>query len=317
MNLSTSSDSIISFDWDFGDGSLSIEENPIHTYIGPGEYDVNLTVKTLAGCTYQSVQTVTITTASTSLPDELAICSGESILLPLTANFGETIVWDPAGPLNDPNILQPIAMPSSTTLFTVTIQEVFAGLDTCTVTDQVLVEVYPLPVVEASAEQYIVPMGETVGLMATAGFVTYAWDPSFNLDDPTLADPQATVQSNITYEVTVTDANGCINSDTVNLVVEDIDECALETLFIPTAFSPNGDGQNDEFRIQIEGGYDILDLRVYDRWGNQVFQTDDITKGWDGRYEGRLLATDAFGYQLAIYCDGEVVEQKGSVTLVR
>jgi gliding motility-associated-like protein len=316
MNNTVSEDSIVSWLWDFGDGASSGLENPVHIFPGPGEYEVNLTALSAAGCTYSFSDVVVVTQVELAGPDSLAICSGESVLLPFTANFGETISWDPPEPLNDPGILQPLASPAETTEFVVTVEDIIGG-QSCIQYDTVVVEVLEASAVEASAEQYEVEEGETTVLSATPGFDTYNWDPATNLDDPSSQQVLATVFDDITYEVTATDENGCTSTDTVNLVVLDVEECQLETLFIPTAFSPNGDGRNDLFRITLEGAYDIFELQVYDRWGEKIFETDDAGEGWDGRYDGKLLATDAFGYLLTIYCNGESISRKGNVTLVR
>ena len=317
LNESVSADSIVSWHWDFGDGDTSALEDPDHNYAAAGEYEVILMAETEAGCLYQYTDMVSVIEVSMQLLDSLAICIGESVLLPLTSTFGENIIWDPPATLNDPNILQPTATPEQTTIYTVTVEEVFVSGDTCRQSESVLVEVFPLPLVDATAEQYLIPEGETVILSATSGYVDYDWTPPGNLDDPTVPEPEATVLEDITYEVTVTDEHGCVNTDTVNLIVQDIDECDLESLFIPGAFSPNNDGLNDEFKIQILGGYDKLDLRIHDRWGELVFETDDISVGWDGRHDGQLLSSDAFGYFLTIYCNDEVRQEKGNITLVR
>jgi len=125
-----------------------------------------------------------------------------------------------------------------------------------------------------------------------------------------IASPEVTT----TYVVIVTDANGCTATDSLTVIVV---ECTVETLFIPTAFSPNGDGLNDMLNITVDGEFDRINFRVQDRWGKTVFETDNTTTGWDGRYNGKLLSTDAFGYCLQIFCNQDVVVRQGNITLVQ
>jgi len=93
--------------------------------------------------------------------------------------------------------------------------------------------------------------------------------------------------------------------------------CDKSLVFIPNAFTPNGDRVNDEFRVRTNTLKNIQ-LIIYDRWGNKVFETNDISKGWDGSYKGRPAAVDAYGYFFTGEClQGEKISLKGNVTLLR
>ena len=86
---------------------------------------------------------------------------------------------------------------------------------------------------------------------------------------------------------------------------------------VPDAFSPNGDGQNDVLYVKGTGIKDIY-FAVYNRWGEKVFETQDIQQGWDGTFKGSKLSNAVFDYYIkATYYSGKVVEKKGNVTLVR
>ena len=87
-------------------------------------------------------------------------------------------------------------------------------------------------------------------------------------------------------------------------------------IFVPTAFSPNGDSQND---ILYVFGNCITDLEfaIFDRWGEKVFETQDETKGWDGRYNGKDLNAASFAYYLNATVKGEAIKKHGSITLVK
>ncbi|MCB0501625.1 MAG: gliding motility-associated C-terminal domain-containing protein [Bacteroidetes bacterium] len=291
--------------------------SPTHTYDSTGNYTVILLALTDNGC-FDTISTqLSIVAHNIELADTLTICEGESVQLNLTANFGSSYTWTPGDFLNNNTIAQPIASPTSTTWYTVQIKDILPSGDTCTTNDSILVEVNDLPVVVATTDQYIVVAGTTVNLTATTGFETYAWTPDNVVSDATVSNPSATVNDDIIFEVTVTDANGCINSDTVNIIVLESDECNLSTLYVPNAFSPNGDGQNDKLFVRLMDNYDRLDFRIHNRWGELVFETNDINIGWDGVFKGKLQSTDVFGYFLEIECNGEIVQQQGNITLVR
>jgi gliding motility-associated-like protein len=117
------------------------------------------------------------------------------------------------------------------------------------------------------------------------------------------------------YGVTVIDANGCMVSD--SLFISPGPCC--DDIFIPSAFSPNGDGRNDEFRIVTAAGFELIQLEVYDRWGNKVWATRDATKGWDGRYKSVDMDIDTYYYIFRYNClaTGEKMMKKGDVELIR
>lgn len=118
------------------------------------------------------------------------------------------------------------------------------------------------------------------------------------------------------YIVTVTDINGCSATDEVTVTVRTA-KCDETDVFIPNAFTPNNDGNNDIFRIR-SNFIDELELIIYNRWGQEVFRTTDINTGWDGTLNGQELAPDAYAYYLRVLCvNAEEYKKKGNVTLLR
>ena len=119
-----------------------------------------------------------------------------------------------------------------------------------------------------------------------------------------------------TYCAVLTDVNGCTDEECVSVIVtEDCGE-----LFVPTAFSPNEDGNNDYFKVKINPScVQEMNLRVFDRWGELVFETDRIDQYWDGKYKGKELDPAVFAYLLIIKISGNEQEilQKGNVTLLK
>ncbi|MEZ5009103.1 MAG: PKD domain-containing protein [Chitinophagales bacterium] len=316
-NQSISSDTSVQYYWLFGDGDTLNSVNPIHIYDSSGNYTVILFALTDEGCNDSASLNLTIEINEIELADTLTICEGDSVRLNLTTNFGSDFLWTPATFLDNNTLAQPIATPNTSIWYTVQIEEILTNGDTCLATDSVFISVNSNPLVVATSDQYTVLPGTTINLNATNGFETYAWEPAATLSDATVNDPTAIINDDIIFEVTVTDINGCRNSDTVNITVLESDECNFESLYIPNAFSPNGDGQNDKLFVRLMGIYDRLDFRIHNRWGELVFETNDINRGWDGVFKGKLQSTDVFGYFLEIECNGEIIQQQGNITLVR
>ncbi len=123
------------------------------------------------------------------------------------------------------------------------------------------------------------------------------------------------VESDTSFTVTALDPKGCEGTATIRLKIRD-PKCE-EDVFIPTAFSPNGDGTNDQ--LFVRSSYiDVMELIIYNRWGQQVFTTKDIKIGWDGTFGGDELAPDVFAYWLVAKCsDGAEIKRRGNVSILR
>lgn len=94
-------------------------------------------------------------------------------------------------------------------------------------------------------------------------------------------------------------------------------QCREPFIFVPTAFSPNGDGQNDLYRVRSEV-VESMRMIIYNRWGQEVYTLNSISESWDGTYRGRRLPPDVYGYYLTAVCyDGQVFSKKGNISLLR
>ncbi len=168
-----------------------------------------------------------------------------------------------------------------------------------------------VPPGQLQSTQYI-RFGEKL-TMISSGARTYVWEPNYkitSLTSPTVVvNPLMTTQ----YIVTGYNSKGCMSKDTVNVIV--IDDCG--EMYVPNAFSPNGDGVNDV--LYVRGlCLETLNFMVFNRWGEKVFETTDINKGWDGTYKGEAMNTSVFVYRLeGKTYDGKGFSSKGNVTLVR
>lgn len=189
----------------------------------------------------------------------------------------------------------------------------------CSRSDSVLV-VYTdsFPSLTATADTTLLFPGQSTVLHAIAGGSgnTFSWTPSTGLDNPTSSDPIASPTSATTYIVLLTDANGCTAIDTVTLQIRTV-VCDEPDIFVPNAFSPNNDLRNDVFLVR-SGFLTEIHLRIYDRWGELVFESRDLNKGWDGRFKGETVPPDVYVYTIEGTCfDRAEFRKQGNVTVIR
>src|SRR5690606_41877454 len=242
-----------------------------------------------------------------------AICKDSSIQL--HASGATSYEWQPSSDLDDAFIANPTASPQETTTYMVIAREGSCIPDS----QEVEVIVHPLPTVNAGSDQTIVA-GKSVNLNASGSLIaTYSWSPSTSLNCSDCSSPLASPTATTVYTITVTSAKGCRASDDVMVQVL----CDESQVFIPNTFSPNGDGENDVFYPRVLGLQNIRSVRIYNRWGELVYerkgiQLNDASLGWDGSYKGNQLNPDVFMYIMEGQCEGgEMMNWKGDVSLIR
>ncbi len=171
-----------------------------------------VTVTDGLGCI--DTDTVIVTVASLpviTITNDTTICDGACVQL--NATGGTSYSWSPTTGLSNPNIANPIVCPTVNTTYVVTV----SNAANCTATDSVIITINPLPTITASNDTTICD-GACAQLNATGG-TSYVWSPSTGLSDSTIANPTACVTSQTTYMVTGTDANSCVNTDTVTVSI--------------------------------------------------------------------------------------------------
>jgi gliding motility-associated-like protein len=241
------------------------------------------------------------------------ICLGQSYQL--LAGGATVYSWTPVSSLNNPNIPNPKASPTTNTTYIVTGWEGSCLPDT----HKVNVIVRPLPTVDAGGDLKVVA-GNPVLLQATGvGIVRVTWDEDPTLSCTTCFAPEARPKVSTTYHITAYNEYGCAATDSVRVQVI----CDGSQLFIPNSFTPNGDGKNDFFFARGQGLDHINAFRVYSRWGELLFEKtnmalNDEYAGWNGTFNGRKLNPDVYVYIIEATCDtGEPIRFKGDVTLLR
>jgi gliding motility-associated-like protein len=271
---------------------------------------------TVPACRTTDSVTVTVSLAQVAVVGDSLVCSGDTAMLQvLGADAGSTILWEP-----NVEILEGQGTPTASVapLETTGYGVGITSPEGCSWNGTIIVSVSSIASgsVGASVDQNIVSPGTVVTLTATPGSgVSYDWSPAELVSDPSSATPTATVESTTTFVVTVSDGI-CSKSDSVTVTVYDA-VCGEPDIFVPNSFTPNNDGANDRLFVR---GRNITELEflVFDRWGEKVFETNDLNIGWDGTFKGEEVGPAVFVYHLTAKClDGQEYFTKGNVTVIR
>lgn len=176
------------------------------------------------------------------------------------------------------------------------------------------VTIRELPVINFTPPEISVLYGEQAQLQASVSggnITSFVWNPAGALLTPQSLTPVTIpLLQDTVFNLTVANSYGCTASGALAVKV-------LHRLYMPSAFSPNNDGRNDVFRIPPGASIALKEFSIFDRWGNAVFKTTDITKEWSGEYKGQILDPGIYIYLIKGVIDGKEATIKGTVTLVR
>lgn len=215
--------------------------------------------------------------------------------------------WTPSTPLtkSDTNITDGFI--NATTTFVLTATDHVSG---CMGSDTVVITRLPIPDVNIVPDSITILAREAVYLQAS-GALHYYWTPAKWLSNDTIANPVANPWQPIDYTVVGMNEYGCTDTATMRIDI-------LEQMLVPNAFTPNGDGLNDIFKIENIGYQGLSVFQIFNRWGQLVFETLDGTKGWDGTFKSRPVEIGPYFYLIRLnMLDGSVREWKGTVQLLR
>ena len=234
----------------------------------------------------------------------------ENTTAPQLTATGTNLLWytTAAGGTGDPTAPTP-----STTITGSTTWYVTQTVGTCeSPRTAVTVTINAIPEISIDPVTGSVCAGGTVKLEAT-GADTYQWSPTTGLSDPSTSNPVALLQKDILYTVTGTTA-GCSATAQLTLTVG----AACMGYYIPNAFSPNGDGANDLFRVKTADVPRSFSMIVFNRYGGKIFESADIATGWNGAIGGNLAPTGAYVYTVVLTTSaGDIIKRQGTVILVR
>jgi gliding motility-associated-like protein len=313
IQLSPSTDALY-FSWS-PSGSLNSNNiiSPFATPLSNTTYDLTASVgKCVAkGSTAVKVVPYPFADAGTGA----TICYGKTAQL--AANItGSSFSWNPVNSIVDTTSLSPVVGPPATTYYVLQVYDTL-GCPKPSV-DSVLVTVIPKVIAFAGNDTTIV-RSQPLQLDATGGTI-YKWTPSAYLSNPFIANPVADFSNEghsadtVTYNVRVSTPEGCYAYDSIKIYIFD----TKPDVFIPSAFTPNGDGLNDIFRPTVAGMKQFLYFRIYNRWGQLLFSTATPDKGWDGNYNGSKQASGTYVYVIeAIDYNNNAYSKKGTFVLIR
>ena len=258
----------------------------ILTNVGVGTYTITVTSGSCTGIASFNVNQLPVTT--TTVPAN--ICTGQTYTLPsgILANTTGTYTDTVSTAAGCDSIVN--------TVLTVIIPLANAGLDTT---------------ISYGSSTILTPSGGT----------SYNWSPSNALSCVDCTNPVVSPLQTTTYTMTATNEKGCTGTDQVTVFV-DPPPCVgalvnLATL-IPNAFSPNDDALNDELCIPANPCIAGITLVIYDRWGEKVYEGNDIKDCWDGIYKGKKLESAVFAYYITVqFLDGTTQTGKGNISLVK
>ncbi|MEA1897285.1 MAG: gliding motility-associated C-terminal domain-containing protein, partial [Bacteroidota bacterium] len=233
------------------------------------------------------------------------ICPGEGIML--QGSGGTGYQWVPGSGLSDPMIANPIATPSETTTYYLTVSQ-----GVCNDLDSVIISVFTVPPIDAGRDTTIFK-GTTFTLQATPGFNTYLWSPLNGLiSSPTEASVVTMPENSILYKIVGTTLDGCESSDSIFISV-------IENFVIPSGFTPNGDAYNNTWVIDNAWLFPDIVVKVVNRWGQTVFYSRGYGNGieWDGTNKGKELPIGTYYYVIILNDGGNTPPMTGPVTIIR
>lgn len=285
---------IDSVKWDFGDAQQSQVLQPTHTYAAGGFYDVRLIVYKI-DCSGQNdtiIRRIWITDSNQFLGADTSSCNPLSLSIGINEIDGANYLWNTG--YNGSRI--------NTSGFGTYWLEILQN--GCRIRDSISINEKPKPTVSLGPDTSICKFKPIVIIAGNTLYDNYLW----NTNETTRA---ITVDKAGTYYVTVT-KDGCLASDTVSVVAGD---CAV---FIPSAFTPNNDGLNETFGVLGDVTVKNFSFQVFNKWGQVVFNSTDITQKWDGTYKGKKTPNGAYPWTV-YYVTGNGTRKflQGTVMLIR
>ena len=308
------------FTWDFGDNTPRVITGPgsvTHTFAAPGTYTVKLILNDTSYCNGPDSISRTL---SISPNVEARFVTPARGCVPYTAEIentslaGTTFIWDFGDGTSFTGAIPPPKVYPTAGTYTITL--IAIDPSTCNQRDTTTqtITVFDNPVAGFTFSPNPVKENTPTSFTNTStGAVRYRWDFGDG-DTSNLVNPVHQYNVTGTFQACLVAYNAVGCSDTV---CQEVSTIIVPLVDVPNAFTPNGDGVNDQVRVR---GFGIarMTFRIYNRWGQLVFQSASVNQGWDGRYKGVLQPMDAYGYSLEVeFSNGTRATKKGDITLIR
>ena len=306
------------FIWLFGDGnSYNGTTPPTHTYAGPGVYTVSLVMIDTTACnspdTVKSIVRLNSSFVKAGFNGPDSVCQGAAASFTDSSSNGTTYHWD-FGDGGTSGTSPTTHIFDTTGIYTITY--IVGNPTSCNGADTIVkqIKVLGLPVADFTFSP-LVPQTNvpTTFTNLSVNADRYLWDFG---DGATTADvnPSHFYKRTGDYKVCLTAKN---SSNCPSTACKTVSADVHPLADIPTAFSPNGDGKNDILFVR-GAAVQTMDVKIFNRWGEKVFETTDMNKGWDGTFNGQPQPVDAYAFILNVtFIDGTTLEKKGNITLLR
>jgi len=309
VSLLNTSNRADSWNWNFGDGAQSGDFNASHTYDSAGVFLIAMNISNQNGCADTAFQEVVVSDVpDISITPDTSICEGDTLLL--EASGGDNYQWLPSTFLDRPNEAQTFSVPDQD----ITYRLLVSNNQGCSAEDSVSINVQPKPEPFVLRDTNLI-IGEQVQFNVFSGSnFSYQWTPSTGLSCDDCPDPIAQPLETTIYRVEVRDPLGCFPiTDTALVEVK-----VAFTLELPEAFTPNGDGQNDRIFVRGWGIKELILFQVYNRWGEQLYESSDLNQGWDGKFKGEDQPIGTYVYVVKVLTfQDQLLFKKGNFKLIR
>ena len=263
----------------------------------PGIYHVTMQ----SYCGDKFTDTVIVSSASTNIPAKLSICKKDTVTIAAADGF-QYYNWQPGYNLQTLTANKVNVYPEKDTFYILRA----TSTSGCEIADTVFIQVDEARAIALGTDKSLCT-GETLELNAGQGYVNYNWNTGQTTQ-------YVTVTTAGLYHVSAFDDKGCQSSDSISITIIPCDN----DVDVPTAFTPNRDGKNDYFKPSVRGIVNDYQFSVYNRWGEMLFNTDQLNTGWTGEYKGVKQPGDAYVWLLQYRpLNGDRVHKKGTVVLIR
>lgn len=301
------------------DYSNPISENQQQINVSPTE-DTHYYLK-VEGllCTIEKDITVHISAVNIDETQPARICFEDSIQLMIHATGGNNLQyqWQPLDGIGSgSNSNSPWIHPAYSITYTVTVTNEYGCTATASIPVTKRIGTFAEGL-EAWCTECSIIANTVTQLQSTnySGSYSYQWTPTTGLSNPNSPETNATPLETTTYTVTVTDEYGCSLSKKVTIEVLPL-ECDEPLVFVPNTFTPNGDGKNDVLYVRSSILKEFT-LRIYNRWGELIFESSSLDKGWDGTFRGMHCEQGVYDYYLKGTCiNDETIIKKGNISLI-
>lgn len=318
-------DQIVSYNWNFGDGTSSTNpKDTLHFYANPGNYDVFLKVTTANGCvdSMRSKPIKVVQSPLISIQSDSVVCANERMRHAGVFLRSDTsaVQWQWQFPNGNGAATQYPANQLYSKPGSYVVTAIATNSSGCADTAYQSIRVDSIPVITMPSS-ITTQQGFPITIPATysPNVTNYTWVPAATLSCADCPQPIASPKFNTKYTVSVVDDHNCKNSSDVQVIVL----CKNANVFVPNTFSPNGDGSNDVFYVRGKGLDRVKSLRIFNRWGEIVFEkrdfpVNDASVGWDGKYKGNRPQADVYVYQVEVFCENsEIIRFEGNVALIQ